>query len=367
MMADTLAGGGAQRAILDLVNAAQARRDVEIVLAVSQKTGILKDAFPKSTKIYEYGAFRSAHNALSNARRLRQICRDERVDAIVSHMTTVNKAVLRAKMIAPTLPPVYCVEHTEIGRQLFDIPSRWKRRTRPVEFRLLYPRATKIITVSGGIQCELQRFCGLDPQLFATILNPVDRDRGRGPSEEPLKPGPRGKVVISVGRLEGVKNFKALLRVFAAVVAERKHRDDRLVILGEGYQRAKLCALAAELDIEEQFHLPGFSDNIYAHLRAADLFVSTSFYEGLGNATLEAIAAGVPCISTETAGSRELARHLDAIHLVPQGDEIELRAAILEQLEKASLTVTAADLAFIDSLAPGSVLERYLSVISKGA
>jgi Glycosyltransferase len=212
----------------------------------------------------------------------------------------------------------------------------------------------------------LQRFCGLDPQLFATILNPVDRDRGRGPFEEPLKPGPRGKVVISVGRLEGVKNFKALLRAFAAVVAERKHRDDRLVILGEGYQRAPLCALAAELGIEEQLHLPGFRDNIYANLRAADLFVSTSLYEGLGNATLEAIAAGLPCILTETAGSQELAEHAGALRLVPQGNEKELSAAILEQLEKPSLTVSTADQEFIDSLTPKRVLESYLNVISAG-
>jgi glycosyltransferase involved in cell wall biosynthesis len=340
---------------------------MEIVLAVSRRTGLLRDAFPKSIKIYEYGAFRSVLNAFSNAHRLRKICRDERISAIVSHMTTVNKAVLRAKIIVPTLPPVFIVEHTEIGRQLFDIPSAWKRLTRPIEFRLLYPRAERIVTVSAGIGEELQRYCGLDPRLMTTILNPVDRNRGEGTSVETTKPGPRGKVVISVGRLDGVKNHKALIRAFAATVAARGHRDDRLVILGEGNQRPKLRELAADLGIDNQCHLPGFSENIYAHLSAADLFVSTSFYEGLGNATLEAIAAGLPCISTETAGSRELRKHIGALRLVTQGDEMGLSAAMLEQLERGTLRVSAADQAVIDSLAPERVLARYLDVISREA
>jgi glycosyltransferase involved in cell wall biosynthesis len=367
MLADTLAGGGAERVILDLVNAAKSRADVEIVLAVSRRTGLLRDAFPKSIKIYEYGAFRSVHNVFSNAHRLRQICRDERISAIVSHMTTVNKAVLRAKMIVPTLPPVYIVEHTEIGRQLFDIPSAWKRLTRPVEFRLLYPRATRIVTVSAGIGEELQRYCGLDPRLMTTILNPVDRNRGKGVLVETTKPGPCGKVVISVGRLDGVKNHKALIRAFAATVAARGHRDDRLVILGEGDQRSKLHTLASDLGIADQCHLPGFCENIYAHLSAADLFVSTSFYEGLGNATLEAIAAGLPCLSTETAGSRELVEHIGALRIVAQGDEMGLAAAMVEQLERGTLRVGAADQAFIDNLAPKHVLARYLDVITIAA
>jgi glycosyltransferase involved in cell wall biosynthesis len=366
MVADTLAGGGAERVILDLVNAAEGRLDVEIVLAVSQKKGPLRDAFPAATKIYEYGAFRSAHNVFSNARRLRQICRDEKIDAILSHMTTVNKAVLRAKLIAPSLPSVYVVEHTEIARQLFDIPSAWKRRTRPLDFRLLYPRAAGIITVSSGIRDELQQLCGIDPRLSTTILNPVDRSRGQVTALDAVQAGPHGKVVISVGRLDSVKNFPALLRAFASTVIARQHRDDRLVILGEGHQRAKLRALAADLGIDDLFHLPGFSEDVYGHLRAADLFVSTSFYEGLGNATLEAIAAGLPCISTETAGSRELARHIGALRLIVQGDEAGLSKAMWEQLHVETHSVSTADQAFIDGLAPEHVLARYLDVISGG-
>lgn len=363
MVADTLAGGGAERVILDLVNASLSRDDVDIVLAVSQKAGPLKDAFPKSTKIYEYGAFRAAHNAFANARALRKICTAERIDAIVSHMTTVNKAMLRAKLIAPALPPVFIVEHTEIARQLIDIPSAWKRRTRPIEFRLLYPRAAGIMTVSQGIGEELQRFCGINPRLFTTILNPVDRKRGQGAAVAPVQAGPKGRVVISVGRLDGVKNFKALLRAFAQTVAARGHRDDRLVILGEGYQRERLVAQAQKLAIAGQFHLPGFSDDIFAHLAAADLFVSTSLYEGLGNATLEAIAAGVPCISTVTAGSQELAQHITALQLVAQGDDAGLAEAITAQLAEDRLKVSAADQAFIDSLTPDRVLARYLEFI----
>ena len=362
-VADTLAGGGAERVIIDLINASLLRDDVDIVLAVSNMTGPLRDAVPKCTKVFEYGASRAWHNAFSNARAFRKICSDERIDTIVSHMTPVNKAVLRAKLITRSLPPVFIVEHTEIVRQLFDIPSAWKRHTRPIELRLLYPRAAGIVIVSRGIGEGLQRFGNINPLILKTILNPVDRERGLEAAADAVRVAPKGRVVISVGRLDRVKNFTALLRAFAEVVAARGHRDDRLVILGEGHQRDMLVRQAKELGIAGQFLLPGFKDNVFAHLRAADLFVSTSLYEGLGNATLEAIAAGLPCISTVTAGSQELAQHIKALRLVEQGDHAALVEAITTQLMTDHLKVSAADRAFIDNLTPDRVLTRYLDFI----
>jgi len=363
MVADTLAGGGAERVILDLVNASLKRNDVEIVVAVSQKAGTLKDAFPRSTRIYEYGAFRAAHNVLNNASRLSEICKAEDIDAIVSHMTTVNKSVLRAKIVAPSLPNVYIVEHTEIARQLFDIPSAWKRFTRPIEFRLLYPRAKKIVTVSRDIGIELQKYCDINPKIFATILNPVDRLRGQNQSVDVVRAGPKGKSLISVGRLDGVKNFKTLITAFAKVVAARGHFDDRLTILGEGYQRDTLVSLARELGVFEQISLPGFTDDIYPHLKVSDIFISTSRYEGLGNAMLEAISAGVPCIATSTAGSEELKRHLKSISIVKQDDVMSLVNVILRELDDPKLVVTDEDQNFIDTLNPDHVLQRYIDLI----
>ena len=367
MVADTLAGGGAERVILDLVNASTKREDVEIILAVSSKSGALKDAFPKSTKIYEYGAFRAVHNVLHNALQLREISKTENIDAIISHMTTVNKAVLRAKVIFPSLPDVYIVEHTEIARQLFDIPSAWKRFTRPIEFRLLYPRAKKVVTVSRDIGIELNKYCRISPQIFATILNPVDRLRGQNTVVDVVTPGPSGKSVISVGRLDGVKNFEDLICAFAQVVCARGHRDDRLVILGDGYQRDTLVSLSRELAIDEQISLPGFTNDIYSYLKASDLFVSTSRYEGLGNAMLEAISAGLPCIATSTAGSQELKRHVSSISLVKQGDVASLADAILRELECPNLIVSEEDQNFIETLNPDNVLQRYMDLVSEAS
>ncbi|WP_340251795.1 glycosyltransferase [Roseobacter sp. HKCC-CH-9208] len=363
MVADTLTGGGAERVILDLVNASTKREDVEIILAVSSKSGALKDAFPKSTKIYEYGAFRAVHNVVHNALRLREICKSENIDAIISHMTTVNKAVLRAKLIFPSLPDVYIVEHTEIARQLFDIPSAWKRFTRPIEFRLLYPRAKKVVTVSRDIGVELNKYCRIDPQNFLTILNPVDRSRGHITVADVIVPGPRGKSVISIGRLDGVKNFKALIHAFAKVVSARGHSDDRLVILGDGYQRDILINLSRDLRIYEQVSFPGFVNNIYSYLKASDLFVSTSRYEGLGNAMLEAISAGIPCIATKTAGAQELKRHVNSISVVEQDDVVSLASAILQELEQPNLIVSDEDQDFIQTLNPECVLQRYMDLV----
>lgn len=361
MVLDTLTGGGAERVVLDLLHAARLRDDLELVVAVSRNSGRLADHFASVARIHEYGSFRNLHDLWRFGRRLGAICRSEGIEAIFSHMTTVNKAVLRAKMVMPSLPPVYAVEHTEIGRQLRDVPSRWKRAMRPLEMRLLYPRAKRIVTVSQEIADDLAALCHIPPAVFATIHNPVDQTRKAG-GARPAKRD-QGRTVISVGRLEGVKNYKLLVTAFARAVGLRGHSEDRLVILGEGYQRGEIEGLAKTLGVAAQVSLPGFVDGVFDHLAQADLFVSTSRYEGLGNALLEAIGAGIPCIATTTAGAREVARHVGAIELVPQSDPDALAQAIAAQLDQGRLRVAPSDQDFIAGLAPDRVLERYLALL----
>lgn len=106
-------------------------------------------------------------------------------------------------------------------------------------------------------------------------------------------------LIGSVGRLVGQKRYDRLIEAVASLP------DVHLLVLGEGPERTALESLASERDLAGRFHLPGHRDDVGPALDAMDVFVVPSDREGMSNAMLEALAAGVPVVSTDVSGARE--------------------------------------------------------------
>jgi glycosyltransferase involved in cell wall biosynthesis len=135
--------------------------------------------------------------------------------------------------------------------------------------------------------------------------------------------------LVAVGRLAPAKGFDILLRALHRL-HQNGHRC-RLVILGEGPERAYLAALTAMLELNEFVEMPGFVPNPYAVMRAADVFVLSSRHEGLPLTLLEARALRMPIVATDcVAGPREILEHGRYGTLVPINDSAALAAAIAE-------------------------------------
>ncbi|MGH8118890.1 MAG: glycosyltransferase, partial [Rhodanobacteraceae bacterium] len=133
--------------------------------------------------------------------------------------------------------------------------------------------------------------------------------------------------LLAVGRLSPEKGFDLLIEAFAQV-AER-HRDWHLRILGEGPLRTDLEWRIAARGLGNRIAMPGFDADVREAMRAADLFVLSSRYEGFPNALLEAMAEGTACVSFDCdAGPRELIEHARNGWLVPAGDVPALAAAL---------------------------------------
>ena len=128
------------------------------------------------------------------------------------------------------------------------------------------------------------------------------------------------------------KDFVSLIRAFARL---SETRFCRLIILGAGRQDAKLKALAAELDVEDMGRFPGFTDNPYAYMSRADLFVLSSRWEGSPNVLTEAMALGTPVVATDCpSGPREILADGRYGPLVPVGDWRALADAMQGILDK---------------------------------
>jgi glycosyltransferase involved in cell wall biosynthesis len=205
--------------------------------------------------------------------------------------------------------------------------------------RRFYPWACKIVAVSQGVADDLIQITKLPLSRIQVIYNPVVapelREKAKEPVAIPWFAATNDPVILSVGRLTELKDFPTLIRAFALV---RRKLPCRLLILGEGDQRASLEGLVSRLGLEEHVLLPGFASNPYSYMAQAAVFVLSSISEGLPSALIEAMAVGTPVVSTACpSGPSEIITPEVNGLLVPSADPEALAEAILRVLENKEL------------------------------
>jgi glycosyltransferase involved in cell wall biosynthesis len=137
---------------------------------------------------------------------------------------------------------------------------------------------------------------------------------------------PKGKLLICVGRLEKNKGQIFLIRALAEL-----HEDVNLLLIGDGPAKQQFEELGVLL-APGRVRIMGSNDPIPL-LAAADIFAFPTLAEGLSGALIEAMAAGLPCVTTDIPGNRELVRHGETGLLVPPANSSALAAALRNLLE----------------------------------
>jgi glycosyltransferase involved in cell wall biosynthesis len=143
-------------------------------------------------------------------------------------------------------------------------------------------------------------------------------------------------MMLGLGRLHAVKGFDVLVRAAARLP------DTYCVIAGEGPERRRLEALIAELGVGARVKLLGWREDSGALLKAADIFVSSSRHEPLGNMVLEAFSAQTPVLAAKAEGPLEVIRHGEDGVLVPLNDDAALADAARAMLGDVRLRVKLA-------------------------
>ena len=162
------------------------------------------------------------------------------------------------------------------------------------------------------------------------ISNPIN------PETLPERPKSLTKRVVAVGKLMDQKNFPLLINSFALIVND--FDDYVLDIYGEGERRPQLEKLIRSLKMEDKIRLLGASKQVQHDIADAELFVMSSDYEGFPNVLLEAMAIGIPVISTDfaTGVARELVGEENGF-IVPVGSVEGMANAIKRMLSEDSL------------------------------
>lgn len=194
-------------------------------------------------------------------------------------------------------------------------------------------RADAVICQSEAMRADLRALLGRDARLHV-IGNPIDVPAvTRAASASTATPMGR-PALVSVGRLVHLKGYDLLLQAIARL--RGRHPDLHLTIFGDGPERAPLTAIAARLGVAAHVTFVGFRAEPLPAVRAADLFVLTSRYEGFPNAALEALACGTPVVLTDCPGANA--------QLIVPGRNGRLASAISADAIAAALEAAIAEL-----------------------
>ena len=329
-----LAGGGAERVFALLANELAARGiDTEMVLARAEGPHLA--AVAATVRVVDLDVSGTRYSLVPLARYLRR----RRPDVLVAALGHANVVAVLARTLARVRTAVVITHHLNLQPSGPSFQPRWWELLRA----RFYPWADAIVAVSRDMADELAARIGVPRSRIDVILNPVITPeltvKADAPLDHPWFANGQPPVVLGIGRLVQQKDFPTLLRSFMLL---RRERPARLLILGEGEERAGLEALARELGLADDFAMPGFVENPYAYMRRAAVFVLSSLYEGLPTVLIEALALGTPVVSTDCmSGPREILEDGRLGRLVPVGDFETLAAAIIATLGETSVPAPA--------------------------
>lgn len=205
-----------------------------------------------------------------------------------------------------------------------------RRRLVDAVIRLATAPVDMLVAMSPALRAEAQSV--FPAARLAQIAEPV-LDTGQSVHRQPQPRSREAPLILSAGRLEPQKDPLTAIRAFAELPPAL---GARLIWLGEGRLRRPLLQEISRLGIADRVSMPGHVADIAPYLARADLFLLTSRYEGYPAVLVEAIAAGVPVVTTDcTVALREILSSPDLGTIARTRDPLVLAAAIIAQLNQA--------------------------------
>jgi len=301
----------------------------------ARRRGILPRVIPSLVR--EIDPWKDLVVTLQLARQMRR----EKFDIVHTHS---SKAGIVGR-IAARLAGVPCVVHTAHGWGFHDHMSRWKRTFYLLSERLVAPLAEYLVSVSEktmeiGLEAGIGRRESYRLIRSGIPTSSFRPDSGRRAECRRALGLDGGTIVVgTVGRLSEQKNPMDFVRVAEKVF--RAGLDARFLYVGDGPLRASVEQAVSAAGLGDVVRLLGLRDDVPDLLRAFDLFILTSLWEGLPRVVPQALATGVPVLAYSVSGIDEVVIDGKNGFLVPVGatDEMadKLRVLITDENLRARL------------------------------
>ncbi len=280
---ESMEGGGTQKNLFKLINTLK-KENVEISLITFKKKSTERFILGKFVKRYyakvplhSVNTFSAIYNNFIRIKTLRGLLRKIQPFLILSFLPSTNILTLISSIYLKKR--VIISERNDPEKQNINFFWNFLRF-------IFYRYAYKIICNSENAAKYLKKIKGTTEVVYIkNFINQINTKKKLN----------KNKFILAVGRLEEQKNFENLIRGFD--LFNKHFKNYCLYILGEGSLREKLTCIIKELKLENKVFLPGYLDP-HPYYNSADLYISSSNYEGVSNATIEAMHYGLPIIST---------------------------------------------------------------------
>jgi glycosyltransferase involved in cell wall biosynthesis len=262
---------------------------------------------------------------------LRRALSGERIDVVNCHSSTdtwLAALACRTFWLGKRRPPALVRTRHISARVPTDAATRW-----------LYTRATaEIVTTGETIRQQLIRANGVSPARVTSIPTGIDLDRFVAGDKEAARNavGLPGSVPL-IGIVATLRSWKGHRYLIEAMTL-LKHRDAQLVIVGDGPQAAAIRVQIAGLALSERVRLVGNQQDVVPWLQAFDIFALPSYAnEGVPQGLVQAMAVGVPCVTTDAGAIGEIAINDVTALVVAKQNAVALAAGLDRLLDDAAL------------------------------
>lgn len=343
----TLHGAGCERIVAEMLPDLNADFGLHLILYHPS----IAYPIPDNLKIYFLNSDNSpAHGIIFKIFRfikriisLASILRRERFSVVLSFIDSNNVIVFFANILAGGKAKIVMAEHT-INEEFFRFNPYARRLGWLIKLllRFVYARADKVIVISNAMQRYVRDVLGVN-RLTKVIYNGIDTGKFYPPvlnKEISAQLDPRYIVpcirLLNVGRLDDNKDQDFLIKILPKVLEAVP--DARLFILGVGPNEMRLLHLVSELKLEEKVFFLGWQTNVEEYMRLADVFLLSSHHESFSNVIIEALACGVPVVTTRsTEVFYETFEHGRYGTIVPIGDSQGYIKAVIDTLRQYSI------------------------------
>lgn len=321
--------GGLEALAVNLAIGIQAAGARSVVVGI--ETGGILGATLDGARVAHHVIGNGRYRDLRTQRAMLALVREHQPTAVHTH----HFAALACTALAARLARVPRLVHTEHAFQYLEARPALQR-----PLRWMSTQVSSFVVVGAAMRDFYVDAVGVDDARMRVVVNGVDTERfhpsaDRAADRRAAGLPAEGVLVGTAGRFATVKNFPMLLDAVAEV--RRSRPDVRLVLAGDGADRAALEAQAATLGFGDAIHFLGWRTDLPEILRCLDVFALTSWTEGLPLVMLEAMASGVPVVATGVGDIPRLVQRGVTGELVDAGDAPGLAAALGPLVEDGAL------------------------------
>lgn len=325
--------GGAEKVTANLLNELD-RKKFSPQLILQEKKGYHLGTVPKDILIVNFNGC----NLFCSFLKLIKYFHKESPDIFVSVFPRFSVVAIAAKIFSGSNAKIVVIEHSIFSRTATNAPTLLRRMVArfifPALMRILYQNSEAIICVSRGVANDITKITGLKNKIgviYNPIVNPEIYELAKEPVNHPWILDKSTPVILAVGRLVKAKDYPTLLNAFYMIL---RIKQAKLLILGEGNDELKIKRFAERLGISGSVDFLGLQENPYKFMAKSSVFVLSSQQEGFSTVIVEAMACGLPVVSTDCeSGPSEIIQDEKNGYLVKVGDSAAMAEKIIKILD----------------------------------